>query len=106
MSSAVLREAAALMRSRAEAAPDSHWFAVLRQDGRAWIDVPDEDGHALAMHGFQAAATHIASWHPAVALAIADWLDEVAWRSEHFPKQYRAAKHALAVATAYLGHKS
>lgn len=39
-----------------------------------------------------------ASW-----LAVADWLDEVAWRSENYPKQYRAAKHAATVARAYLG---
>jgi len=40
-------------------------------------------------------------WH-----AVADWLDEVAWRAEHRPKQYRAAKHALAVARAYLGESA
>ena len=27
---------------------------------------------------YQATAAHIASWHPAVALAVADWLDSVA----------------------------
>ncbi len=33
----------------------------------------------------------------------ADWLDEVAWRADNRPKQYRAARHALAVARAVLG---
>lgn len=40
-------------------------------------------------------------WH-----GVADWLDEVAWRSENRPKQYRAARHALTVARAYLGESS
>jgi hypothetical protein len=38
-------------------------------------------------------------------LPVADLLDELAWRSEHFPKQYRAAKPALTIARAYLGEQ-
>lgn len=42
------------------------------------------------------------NWYSNFLASVADWLDEVAWRSEHLPKQYRAAKHALAVANTYL----
>jgi len=76
-----LREAARLMRERAGAATQGRW--ELLDDGDrlvAWhvnaggfeidfacvIDEPIEDADNAA---------HIASWHPAVALAVADWLD-------------------------------
>ena len=87
MSAALLREAATKMRERAEAATpgpwrvgaegsegsrvnpatgdkreDSHWIASV--NGR----VQPEDGRN---------AEHIASWHPAIALAVADLIDEL-----------------------------
>ncbi len=47
-------------------------------------------------------ATHIASWHPLVALAVADWLDEVAADS-HASLDAWVEQAALKVARAYLG---
>jgi hypothetical protein len=41
-------------------------------------------------------AEHIASWHPAVALAVADWLEATVLTDANAP-------FALAVARAYLG---
>lgn len=109
----VLRGTAALMRERAEAAlsvgPDTcgFWYtaeALHDPDGR----IPDLED-----------AEHIASWHPAVALAVADWLDREADKSEQvdaFDHAYglepdeailsaraRDMAPALAVADAYLG---
>lgn len=87
-----LREAAALMRKRAEAATPSPWrdsavdgnrYAALvsdimptgRKPGGGW-DVTEGYGGYLIAESVQAQdREHIASWHPAVALAVADWLD-------------------------------
>ena len=46
-------------------------------------------------------ALHIASWHPAVALAVADLLDRPA--DDHDETPCPAIDAALAVARAYLG---
>lgn len=79
MSAAELREAAALMRSRAEKATGvtHHWDALPAGVGVArvfcgqvFIAKTDE-----TLGGGGSNAEHIASWHPAVALAVADWLD-------------------------------
>jgi hypothetical protein len=110
MSAETLRKAAALIRERAPHASDSPWTVDARPDGRTWIDQP-EDRHAISMHGMPANAEHIASWHPAVALAVADWLDTVAaWElcdalmGESFVGPCAdTAKVALTVARAYLG---
>ena len=61
--------------------------------------------------GGEADMRHIASWHPAVALAVADWLDAVAeaWpiSEPDYGLSVRAEavghRQALAVARAYLG---
>lgn len=85
MSAEILRKAASLMRERAEAATPGPWIP------------------------FDADADHIASWHPAVALAVADWLDATAddWDRSTAPipvSDIRLdARAALAVARAYLG---
>ena len=100
MSADLLREAAALMRERAELAPPSPWKADVRSNGRAWLDVGDEP-HAWGMHGWPAAAAHVASWHPAVALAVADWLMVAVRLLPLLPPGIR--DKALAVARAYLG---
>jgi hypothetical protein len=51
-------------------------------------------------------AAHIASWHPAVALAVADWLDDCArLPATTFHGQVFDGR-ALAVARAYLGEQS
>lgn len=80
MSAEVLRRAAALMRERAEAATPGPWTCF--GDHLVW---PSEKGPAandpiLAMVGpdHDDSSEHIASWHPAVALAVADWLTYVA----------------------------
>jgi len=69
VSAEILRRAAALMRSRAEGATPGPWSysdeAVWAAPGFGQIC-----GMGLAGNG-----VHIASWHPAVALAVADWLE-------------------------------
>ena len=52
--------------------------------------------------GNAANAEHIASWHPAVALAVADWLDADAGVMERHDLDVAISK-AYAVARAYLG---
>jgi hypothetical protein len=87
MTAELLREAAALMRERAEAATPGPWMraepwdrAVGQVDG-PWVAETTALGQATAAN-----AEHIASWHPAVALAVADWLDAVA--AVHWPKRH------------------
>jgi hypothetical protein len=83
------------MRERAEKATPGPWGhddeyvhgqGLLIAEGRGSIAEPD--------------ATHIASWHPAVALAVADWLDIEADALATARGHERPA--ALAVANAYL----
>ena len=89
MSAETLRQVAALMRERAEAATPGPWHPVqsdytfnpsigtvnaegaehLRSD--QWIAEAGPDGE-----GGMENAEHIASWHPAVALAVAATLDQ------------------------------
>jgi hypothetical protein len=102
MSAEVLREAAALMRERAEAVGEGPWESYALPDAgpKRWTMtgvgvVDDEMGHRIEAM-FPADATHVASWHPAVALAVADWLDWCAQRDAFNGR-------ALAVARAYLG---
>lgn len=107
MTADLLREAARLMRERAEVATPGPWTCY--GDHLVW---PSEKGPAandpiLAMVGpdHDDCAEHIASWHPAVALAIADWLD-VAAETPNYSRERHAKRNidaALAVARAYLG---
>lgn len=115
-----IRRAAALMRQRADAATPGPW-APGGPHIHPWELVVD---HQLPLveftsdeHG-RANAAHVASWHPAVALAVADWL-EVAARDHRpiptvttpsFQKCVTCGKDpcptlagAAAVARAYLG---
>lgn len=110
MSAELLREAAALMRERAEAARDS---APRQWDGGAWLerDADWYEPHALSSRRVASVqdSGHIASWHPAVALAVADWLEAEA--EGHDVDTYDVSNccrmpHALAVARAYLGRES
>jgi hypothetical protein len=126
-----LRSAAALMRERAQAATSAVW------DGRPWQAEEcsdDEAGNCPCIvsqgerkppleaqvphiqyvcdaESWQHAA-HIASWHPAVALAVADWLDAEAERAAQidayqgtpaYPLMLDGYRHPLAVARAFLG---
>ena len=101
MSADLLRRAAALMRERAERAEASG-------DGEPWF--PADELHGLIGAGSRntADAEHIASWHPAVALAVADWLESTANDVEHvhtpvYNLTSTTVARALAVARAYLG---
>lgn len=95
----LLRQAAALMRDRAKGATPGPWYDATAGRVRALPDhavvaitpvdsIADNDG------------AHIASWHPAVALAIANWLDSSAFLQEN---DQGCDPDAIAVAAAYLG---
>jgi hypothetical protein len=113
MTTELLREAARLMRERAEDARDRDmsepWKPKVFSDGRAWVCGPMD---ALSMHGHPNVAKHIASWPPIVALAVADMLDDAAENAEMLAGENRlpfdmrvhvANAKAIAVARAYLG---
>lgn len=106
MSADLLREAAALMRERAQAALRAD---VWTRDGLAdafgtYVDAVDET--AITDEELDADAEHLGAWHPAVALAVADWLEE---EVDRFGDRVDEAmfdiicERALAVARAYLG---
>lgn len=108
MSAERLREAATLMREQAISARAGIWFAT--PDGveiaARWAD-PRSVAVAYGSEvpeGNIANAAHIASWHPAVALAVADWLQWTADAESMLPAG--AQKFALVVADAYLGESS
>jgi hypothetical protein len=113
-----LRSAAGLIRERAEAVPQGAW------KGRPWVAEEcgdDEAGNCpcIVSQGERKPyleaqvppiqyvcdaesaghAAHIASWHPAVALAVADWLESAARDAEMIGPD----PAALAVARAFLG---
>ena len=105
MSAETLRRAASLMRERAEAASPSPWVDTV------WPkEIPGVYSQAIEdTRGFDPEiartldkpdAEHIASWHPAVALAVADWLDVTARDVGTSTLAFHAA---IAVARAYLG---
>lgn len=106
MSAEVLREAARLMRERAGAAAftaPSPWHV----DGWEICTDDEEPIETISvvtsgLHWKEASEqrVHVASWHPAVALAVADWLDNEA---EWWASGERLNHHALAAASAYLG---
>ena len=108
-----IRRAAALMRERAEAATPGPWVGVIgkfkdaewpcviaaqgdTKDPETWL-MGAGNGAANA----EADATHSGSWHPGVALAVADWLDDAAHAYETFDGAVPG--HSLKVARAYLG---
>jgi len=118
---ALLRRAASLMRERAGKAtdgpwryfPDRHWR---RPGSSEWeesvfVGPPGKQAISVARTGdsddpqSMTDAAFIASWHPGVALAVADWLEAYAerfatWAGPHIPEELGLA---LAVARAYLG---
>ena len=124
MSAEILRRAAAAMRENAEAAAPGPWIVVYEErshdgdlpicdDAGSYLCCSPDDGvrggHELAD------AEHIASWHPVVALAVADWLDSAyaRWEATENSLSARSVRamsgglnfpdpHALAVARAYL----
>ncbi len=107
---ATMRRAAALMRDRAEAIPHGPWhWQALGEHGYPQR-VVNEGAYLIAecFTGPDARlveAEYIASMHPGVAAAVADWLDDEAERAE---RPGALAHHSLspgplAVARAYLG---
>lgn len=120
MSADLLREAAALMRERAEVATPGLWrLADLAGANEVWSDRDPAGWDSLMVattatrlnpnpgatgHGD---AAHIASWHPAFALVVADWLDATAdARDVALAFGMGEPDRALAVARAYLGRES
>lgn len=113
MSAETLRRAAALMRERAESASGSPWqhVAIEDEDGAAdsyvisltgFTSIGEDVGEAMAVGD----AEHIASWHPAVALAVAGLL-EFAAPFGNQPQPYSpTVEHAMTIARAYLGESS
>lgn len=123
----MLREAAELMRKRAGNAVVGPWRTepergpgqrltggghVYSEHVRDVGEFADEVADTLDMSD----AEHIASWHPAVALAVADWLDQWAdhlstCENGDYSCEIGAGSYsdgtcndaALAVASAYLG---
>lgn len=75
MTAEVLREASRLMRERAEAATPSDGWRL----SEASVRIEYRPHFTAIVHaGTAENAAHIASWHPAVSLAVADWLDHEA----------------------------
>ena len=104
MSASVLRQAAALMRERAQAVTSGAQWT----DGHYWIadydpsDPSGQTGMQRLIGGMDAPDhQHYSSWHPAVAHVVADWLDIIADRDPL--GQSVEAEPALAVARTYLG---
>lgn len=90
MSAELLRDAATLMRERAEVCVDGWGMKHTPESWRETYEVGvdyDQD------------APHIASWHPAVALAVADWLEDVAIMGRCDDCSYSAETCSLAKAT-------
>ena len=128
MSADILTRAAALMRARAERATPGRWEAdrhftgdgsVVMADGLRRAHLPRDSG------GHEANAEHAAGMDPAVALDLADWLDDTAAihtpeRSTPHNEPYGCGqcfphdghwpcgdyKSALTVARTYLGETS
>jgi len=116
MSAETLREAAALMRKRAEAATPGPWWGgggkgpVRRKQQVALVGVANMRGQGekgciavlAGLNGHRADdAEHIASWHPAVALAVAELFENLA---DHWGQVGPMSRVGLLkIATAYLG---
>lgn len=119
MSAELLREAAALMRERAKAATPGPWSEVREGESLGCLAVVagSDDELDVAPAVIPTNAAHIASWHPGVALAVADWLDREADGMDliaattrvaieiggELTMQHSTHEEALTVARAYLG---
>lgn len=133
MSAELLRQAAARIRTRAQAAAPGPWYqppgdgcqiwygssrAEIQRldDGLANGTVTEVDAEEvynqtgfLAHGDFDrpADAEYVASWHPGVALAVADLLDRTAGHVEYTGDLISEdVIDALAVARAYLGEEA
>lgn len=99
MTAETLRRAAALMRERAEGSTAGPWIAAEQTHGE-WFGIQSQ-WTALGTAYERVEAQHIASWHPAVALAVADWLLDASYEASG--DDGWTHPEALAVAQAYLG---
>lgn len=71
-----IRRAAASMRERAQGQPETPWLAVAPENAGSLAKIVTADvPEWVVARTLADAAEHIASWHPLVALAVADWLD-------------------------------
>jgi hypothetical protein len=115
MSVELLHEAAAAMRARAQAATPGPWEpyenihaeTAAVEVGRGGFGVVALPATGRPDYG-KANIEHVATWHPAVALAVADWLEYEARcadraNTNHPGHDFGPDVHALAVARAYLG---
>ena len=100
-----LRKAAALMRNRAARATPGPWGSsskrttpntILTRITKQGVTVAEARNHGQGISDLN----HLSHWHPAVALAVADWLDVVAETSSPTRAGF---DEALAVAREYLG---
>ena len=93
-----LRAAAKLMRERASLMPPPPWRLHRTQ-------ITTGDGmNVIADSGLPERSRYVASWHPGVALAVADWLDiEAGILEKGLPDPTGGWAEARAVARAYLG---
>ena len=98
-----IRRAAALMRERAEAAPKGPWRMKRGHLGGHPQYISDPGGFTVAecwedAETAPAASVHIASWHPLVALAVADWLEAEAVQYDELAASPYGAEGAAFVA--------
>lgn len=107
MSAGVLRDAARLMRGRAEASlafiEGEGWWGVEGLES-AFADAWGDDDTDLP--GAAQDAEHLAAWTPQVALAVADLLDQHVTRIEETGFVGHVHESLLAVARAYLDSSS
>jgi hypothetical protein len=119
-----LRTAAKLIRERAEAVSSPDWPGkpwqvtecsehgcpcIVYQGDYKPFDEPQVPGiQYVADAESPADAEHIASWHPLVALAVADWLDaEYRHSKADYPSDIECVDNLpLMVARAYLGSET
>jgi hypothetical protein len=100
----LLREAAKTMRERASAANTTE--ARRPYSDPNLTPVPEAEWGGLVDNYLGGViGTHCASWHPAVALAVADWLYDEAFDAGRRVPVY-VEPPALAVARTYLGRES
>lgn len=89
MSAELLHRAAAAMRARAEKATPGEWWqesGIIHAPAHwpaAEKGSPCHPARTDLGNGADdlADAEHIASWHPGVALVVAEWLDDVSFRA-------------------------
>jgi hypothetical protein len=103
----VILQAVALMREVAEAATPGPWTTDNRE---MWVLAAGENildgccpGDGAVNPGDGA---HIASWHPGVALAVADWLEQAGALEAHVEDRGALCCPACKVAHTYLGQKT